>query len=752
MGVEDNRFQIEDLTENTSFFDWAQKTNSEIIEKLNLLKVYDGISGDGINVFVGVTNDTSRGVSSGDMLVEVSDLIQKGVTFADDVTISGVLNYDFSKSFSGVPTVSHSATGATGGPGEGIEVGTVVRYDADLFGSGLGGLTYAKADSPTNAEVFGIALGETGDDRVSVATHGIVNITGADYTLTPGCVHFLDPTEKGRLTASEPQVLGQVSKPVLLATSEVGGLLLNFRGQLLQGTGGTGASNADNNAFFITGAGSDFTRGKAVSFNDGQFEVTNGNNANSMNSVVGIITEDSTTGLSSNVVKIVSNGFVQNSPIADGTGPLFVNALGELVFSNPGSNSKIVAVNMVIGSDFSMVVHPTHDAGSFVPLTGESTGSPIQFSTLAPPNVFGSTSNTGGVSYVNDNELINGSYHVWQRDIGVKTAFTGTGSVYFADKWARVNGLQNKESVSAIQRKTFSTTQTAVEGNPKYFTRVNHSIPTGLTASDFIHVENRVEDSRSFRDENMTLSFYAKAANSGETATAFFKQVYSDSKSTTTNLGTIILSTDFTKYITTFSVPPITEVPGDGDYVAVGLDVKGINGNVDLAQFKLERGLASTPVQPLKIEEEYEKCARYYQRSYAPDITTRTNTTILGTPDATSINFTAIEPDSDFYYRFPVRMRDKPTNVVLFSPFDGATADALNRTAGKNLTKTSGMIGKNNIGRVSPAGTTPIKTEAVTKNGFLIEPISGFVDFDNISVHYIADSDLNINIDTDSTS
>ena len=117
MGVEDNQFQISDLANNTSFFDWASKTNTEIIAKLNRLKVYDGISGDGINVIVGATTDNvgnpSTGISSGDIFVELSGSVSKGMTF-NDVTINGLLNYDFTKNFTGVPLISMTLPIVTG--------------------------------------------------------------------------------------------------------------------------------------------------------------------------------------------------------------------------------------------------------------------------------------------------------------------------------------------------------------------------------------------------------------------------------------------------------------------------------------------------------------------------------------------------------------------------------------------------------------------------------------------------------------
>ena len=47
------------------------------------------------------------------------------------------------------------------------------------------------------------------------------------------------------------------------------------------------------------------------------------------------------------------------------------------------------------------------------------------------------------------------------------------------------------------------------------------------------------------------------------------------------------------------------------------------------------------------------------------------------------------------------------------------------------------------VTRVAQAGAKTIRTGQKTKDGLLIEPLAGFVNFDNVSVHYVADADLN---------
>ena len=746
MGVEDNNFQIEDLTSNTSFFEWATKTNTDIIGKLNRLKIYDGISGDGINVVVGNTADevgfTPTGVSAGDILVELSGSVSKGMTF-NDVTINGVLNYDFSGAFAGVKTVSLGMSGNNAG----ITAGDILRYDADL-----NGVTLAQADSATNAEVFGIAIGERGTNEISVVTHGFVDIGGineANGGLSAGCVHFLDPLNPGRLTNQEPNVIGQVSKPVFIASGPTGGVFNNFRGQLLSGTGGTGESNADNNAFFLTEAQvplatlNTFTVGKVISFFNGSYTLADSNNDESLESVIGVVTAVPSS--SPRTVKVVTSGYVVESPV-NSLGPLYVDGDGDLTANFTGS--PIVAIGVSRGSDRAIVINP--QIGQISGLVGG--GQSQQYARNAIPNVGGLTASTGGVSYVNQNLLPNGSMSIWQRGVGVGSAYTGTGSTYFADRWVRLNrtnvdvpGATGSGSLS-IERKEFTATQAEVEGNPLYYTRFNNSIP-GNTYEDIIHIEHRLDGVDSFRSENVSLGFYAKAANSGQTAEIFIKQNYNGSTTETkTELGAIELSTSWKKYINVFGVPELTDTPSGNHYFATGLDLTKISGNVDFAQFKLERGIASTPVEPRTIEDEYELCARYYQRSYAPDISTTTDTTINEIPDATSINFVALPPDKDDYVRFPVRMRTTPESLKYYSPKTGLTGEAYNASARKDLAKTSGSAGKDLKVRSSPAGATTITFSNLTKDGFIVQPISGIVDFDKVSVHYVVDADLNNNI------
>ena len=90
MGVETNTFQIPDLVLSDTFHEWFTVTNSSIIEKLNLMQVYDLgatlISGQGSVIGDGI----SAGVdSSGSLFIEVGSTIDKDITFNGNITVNG---------------------------------------------------------------------------------------------------------------------------------------------------------------------------------------------------------------------------------------------------------------------------------------------------------------------------------------------------------------------------------------------------------------------------------------------------------------------------------------------------------------------------------------------------------------------------------------------------------------------------------------------------------------------------------------
>lgn len=114
--------------------------------------------------------------------------------------------------------------------GHGFAAKDVVRFN---------GTDYVKAlaDSVENAEAVGIVERVDGDDFILVRNGGMLRgVTG----LTAGTVYFLSSATAGLLTTTEPTDEGDVSKPVLLGLSTINGLVMNYRGVLIEsGDSGT---------------------------------------------------------------------------------------------------------------------------------------------------------------------------------------------------------------------------------------------------------------------------------------------------------------------------------------------------------------------------------------------------------------------------------------------------------------------------------------------------------------------------------
>ena len=766
--VDDNHYDIPYLTGNDTFLDWVNHYNNYTVEKLNNIRIFNGVSGDGVGFTLGTTADgTTWG---GVFRCDLNDTITKGITFSSDVTISGALTYDWDTALQGgLKTRVNHSYGFTGISGGGYTVGHPVRIQ--LTG-GTNGYEYmlAQASGQTGAEVYGVVskveLPSEGpytdaNTYMEVTTQGIVNVdfTSANVAgtgLSAGSIYFLSPGVSGGLTTVEPTIAGQVSKPVILGITADKGLVISYRGQYNQGTGTGGTAGIDNNKFIAPIDDSiTFEVGQVLGYLDDDTKVTNDNgwfvaNETNMilgfNHIVGICTTANFDVDSSKYIEVATSGWVDNFPSNSKTGLLYVGADGKLTSDPPGSYSGAGSLAFAIaweqGSEayFGVILnHPPSGltAGERALATNGGLGNWAVRSTTDGGTTFGSA--------INNNIMINGGFDVWQRDIGVNGVYGSTGSTYFADRWVRVDGVTvGTPGTYVIERQTFDTNQTEVYGIPKYYASFKNNITSGTTL-DYIHIENRIDDVRTLRNENATLSFFSKCTISGATMDIALTQ-WDGNTASTTYPATVSLGTLWHKYEIAFKVPDISTIPTGKHYLGVGFRTDKLSGGtMDLAKVKLEQGLVATSNTKTLVEEELDKCKRYYQRSYGVDERTHTATmSDSGTPSNSVVDFT-ITPDKDYFYKFPIPMRDTP-EVTLYSPHQGYTGDAYNRTAGKDLRNTSGTFGYLGCARIAGAGSTTISADYIDTHGIYISIPAGTCLFDNISVHYLADSDLTDNM------
>ena len=132
-GPQFNTYEIADVSLGDTFQEWRRITNEDIIDKLNRLKVYTGVSGDGISVATDV---------NGNLAIEHSGFVQKGVTFGSDITILGQMTTVHSTN---VTVADYNLV--LGGTYEDGTQG--LSADSQILAAGGGGIIIARSDGPS---------------------------------------------------------------------------------------------------------------------------------------------------------------------------------------------------------------------------------------------------------------------------------------------------------------------------------------------------------------------------------------------------------------------------------------------------------------------------------------------------------------------------------------------------------------------------------------------------------------------------
>jgi hypothetical protein len=293
------------------------------------------------------------------------------------------------------------------------------------------------------------------------------------------------------------------------------------------------------------------------------------------------------------------------------------------------------------------------------------------------------------------NKIINGDFFVNQRAFSSIT----TSGTYGFDRW--FIGFSGGTVTYSAQ--TFTPGTAPVVGyEGTNFARVVTASQSA--AGNFTYLQQRIEDVRTFAGQTVTVSFWAKAATGTPSVGIVFEQQFGTGGSGTvvTSGGTTAITTSWTRYSKTISVPSIagktigtgtvalnlglmtsvgTTISAAG-YPAVGLQ----NETIDFWGIQVEAGSVATPftIASGSIGGELALCQRYYFRTGGSANYERLTT--MGT-GASSTSITAtLAP--------PVSMRIAP-NAVEFSTLTfwdgtgglGAVTALTIATAGKNMTE-----------------------------------------------------------------
>jgi hypothetical protein len=301
-------------------------------------------------------------------------------------------------------------------------------------------------------------------------------------------------------------------------------------------------------------------------------------------------------------------------------------------------------------------------------------------------NLVSSTVGTG-------NAIINGAFEINQRNFST----TGVSGTYGFDRWVVASNATNSATYSA---QTFTPGAAPVAGyEARNFARVVSTSQSN--ASDYAEISQPIEDVRSFAGQTVTVSFWAKAATGTPNFGISFEQNFGSGGSSfvLTSAPVIVLSTSWTRYTATISVPSISgKTIGTNSFlklhlmssVGTGLSSLGFpavglqNITADIWGVQVEAGTTATAFRrnANSLQGELAACQRYYYRS-TPGNTQGMYGTGLGF--ATTGAFILVN--------LPVTMRGLPSSVD-FSTL--RVTDSVTNTTVTTLTITSGNTTTNN--------------------------------------------------------
>lgn len=267
------RTPITQINTTDTFNTWFNTTKN-LITEVNWLNS-TGITGITGGNGIGITTDGDRNYS-----IRFNGQVAGAVTFSGPVTFQDTLT---------ASSINVTSTRIYFTPKvSGLTSGNVVRIDS------ANGLTLAKANSADNAEVLGIVVSEDASSNIiaiagqidnTLMSKTIANALGVvGGTLGKGSAYFLSPSVAGGITTIEPITYGQVSKPILLGITGDQGVILPYRGIIIEGISAGITSELDNKMVIevdftaLSGFtnGSNYEGGTEIKIGDPVFYTTNG--------------------------------------------------------------------------------------------------------------------------------------------------------------------------------------------------------------------------------------------------------------------------------------------------------------------------------------------------------------------------------------------------------------------------------------------------------------------------------------------
>ncbi len=456
----------------------------------------------------------------------------------------------------------------------------------------LNGTTYASAiaTAANTAEVVGILANVIDSDTFELATGGAIEVISADDFeggSVPGVGEavFLSATEAGKMTATEPSVVGQVSKPlgIIFSSSPAKMFFYNMRGTVV------GAANA-RTTISVGNAGVtpvvDVTNYNSLKLEGELFVSRTGGNQRAYYTV-----EAAKNGAG---VWQVSASYTGDD-ILYVTLPSWDVAANQLQITMPLVSGPFLSASLTYALNAPAV-------GASLPLSVDSTALNIVDS--AP------------LSY--RNLLINGNFDVWQRGT-TGTSVTSAGAYASADRW-KIFGLEDGVSTT---RCTLARTTDVPSGS-----RYSGKVSSNIAGTDVIGIVQYIEAANIAYAVGQTVTISAKikknALYDGTTPieiglyylnaadTGASNAVYVSGMTAITTYNHVPSSADW-QTVTFSAVLPANAANGVGLRFAYNKVNMGLGDVFSVTGVQLEVGSKASAFERRPYGMELQLCQRYYE-------------------------------------------------------------------------------------------------------------------------------------------
>jgi hypothetical protein len=303
------------------------------------------------------------------------------------------------------------------------------------------------------------------------------------------------------------------------------------------------------------------------------------------------------------------------------------------------------------------------------------------------------------------NKIINGDFSIAQRGASRSLAFAFQ---YIQDRWN-----QNTDSgpTGTVSQTAFTPGAAPVAGyEGQFFLNFNMTAITG--GSFYVFAANRMEDVRTLAGQTATISFWAKA-DSTRTIGVKVNQNFGSGGSSgvvTTATTTLALSTSWTRYTYTVSIPSISgKTIGSGSYLELEFTLGSlVVQQINLWGVQLEAGSVATAFQTATgtIQGELAACQRYYWRQSSDATTLYADLGVGSAGNTTTANI---------YIKNPVSMRISPSilDYANLAVDDGVTTTAVTSATISNVLSNSNGV---NIAAVVASGLTQYRPYRLLTN------------------------------------